>query len=164
LGVSERVVQGGGAKVARVARLLGINHIALEVGDVEEALSWYGRFFEFELRGRVGSRMAFIDMGDQFIALAAGRAQPADGARHFGLVVDDVESVRAELRHAGVDVQPEGSLDFLDPWGNHVQVVDYRDIQFAKTPAVLKHMGLPGIQKRDAALQELRQKGILDQG
>jgi lactoylglutathione lyase len=107
-----------------MARFIGINHVALEVGDVEEALAWYGRFFEFELRGRAGASMAFIDMGDQFIALAAGRTQPADRARHFGLVVDDKEGVRAALKEAGVGVQASGSLDFLDPWGNHLQVVD----------------------------------------
>ena len=116
-----------------MARLVGINHIALEVGDVDDALAWYGRFFEFELRGRAGPRMAFIDMGDQFIALAAGRSQPPDDDRHFGLVVDGKEAVRAALRDAGVAVQSSGSLDFEDPWGNHVQVVDYRDIQFSKT-------------------------------
>lgn len=115
-----------------MARVLGINHVALEVGDVDEALSWYGRFFEFELRGRAGAAMAFIDMGDQFIALASGRAQPPDGDRHFGLVVDDREAVRAELQQAGVPVQGSGSVDFLDPWGNHVQVLDYREIQFTK--------------------------------
>jgi lactoylglutathione lyase len=125
-----------------MARLVGINHIALEVGDVDEALAWYGRFFEFELRGRAGRRMAFIDMGDQFIAVAAGREQPPDRDRHFGLVVDGKEAVRAALRDAGVDVQRSGSLDFDDPWGNHVQVVDYGDVQFTKTPEVLRAMKL----------------------
>src|SRR6516165_11683798 len=134
-----------------MARLVGINHIALEVGDVDEALAWYGRFFEFELRGRAGARMAFIDMGDQFIALAGGRSQPADESRHFGLVVDDKEAVRAALQDAGVSVRRSGSLDFHDPWGNHVQVVDYRDIQFSKTPAVLRAMRLDGLGKSDAA-------------
>src|SRR5215211_4104667 len=100
-----------------MARLVGINHVALEVDDVEEALAWYGQFFEFELRGRAGGSMAFVDMGDQFIALARGRTQPPDGVRHFGLVVDDKEAARAALRDAGVDVQPSASLDFLDPWG-----------------------------------------------
>src|SRR5947209_16013746 len=103
-----------------MARLVGINHVALEVSDLDEALSWYGRFFAFELRGRAGGRMAFIDMGDQFIALSAGRAQAPDGARHFGLVVDDKEALRAVLEEAGIKVQPSGSLDFDDPWGNHV--------------------------------------------
>src|ERR1700756_2071890 len=99
-----------------MARLVGINHIALEVGDVDDALTWYRRFFEFELRGRHGGRMAFIDMGDQFIALSAGRSQPDDEARHFGLVVDDKEAVRTAMRDAGLGVQPSGSLDFHDPW------------------------------------------------
>jgi catechol 2,3-dioxygenase-like lactoylglutathione lyase family enzyme len=145
-----------------MARVVGINHVALEVSDVDEALSWYGRFFEFELRGRAGAAMAFIDMGDQFIALAAGRKQGPDNARHFGLVVDDKEGVRAELQQAGVTVQPSGSVDFLDPWGNHVQVVDYREIQFTKTPAALRAMNLDGLQKTDAARQELHRKGLID--
>ena len=143
-------------------RLIGINHVALEVGDVDEALAWYGRFFEFELRGRAGRKMAFVDMGDQFIALAAGRAQPPDEARHFGLVVDDKEAVRRELQQAGVAVQSTGSLDFVDPWGNHAQVVDYREIQFTKAPAVLRGMGLDGLGKSDGAQQELRDKGLGD--
>jgi lactoylglutathione lyase len=143
-----------------MARLVGINHIALEVGDVEEALAWYGRFFEFELRGRAGARMAFIDMGDQFIALAAGRSQPADDDRHFGLVVDGKEAVRAALADAGVRVRPTGSLDFTDPWGNHIQVVDYRDIQFTKTPTVLRAMGLDGLGKTEAAQREIRDRGL----
>jgi lactoylglutathione lyase len=145
-----------------MARLLGINHVALEVDDVDEALAWYGRFFEFELRGRAGASMAFVDMGDQFIALAAGRTQPPDRARHFGLVVDDKEGVRAALQQAGLDLQGSGSLDFLDPWGNHVQVVDYRDIQYTKAPAVLRAMGIDGLEKTDAAREELRRKGVSD--
>jgi hypothetical protein len=104
--------------------------------------------------------MAFIDMGDQFIALSAGRTQPPDRARHFGLVVDDKEAVRAELRRGGVEVAPSGSLDFLDPWGNHVQVVDYRDIQFTKTAEVLDGMNVGAIEKTHEALEELRRKGI----
>ncbi len=145
-----------------MAHLVGINHIALEVGDLDEALEWYGRLFDFQLRGRAGRRMAFIDMGDQFVALAAGRTQPPDGARHFGLVVDDKESVRAELQRAGVAVQAGGSLDFQDPWGNHIQVVDYRDVQFTKAPAVLRGMKLGGLAKSESALRELRDKGLND--
>jgi catechol 2,3-dioxygenase-like lactoylglutathione lyase family enzyme len=145
-----------------MARLIGINHVALEVGDVTEALDWYGRFFEFELRGRASARMAFIDMGDQFIALASGRTQPRDQARHFGLVIDGKERVRAALQDAGVAVEASGSLDFLDPWGNHVQVVDYRDIQFTKAPPVLRSMGINRLPKTDAAREELRRKGITD--
>jgi lactoylglutathione lyase len=144
-----------------MARLVGINHVALEVDDVDEALAWYGRFFDFELRGRVGA-MAFVDMGDQFIALAPGRTQPADRARHFGLVVDDKEGVRAALQAAGVGVGAIGSVDFVDPWGNHIQVVGYRDIQFTKAPAVLRAMGIDGLPKTEAAHAELRRKGVTD--
>jgi catechol 2,3-dioxygenase-like lactoylglutathione lyase family enzyme len=143
-----------------VARLVGINHVALEVGDLDEALSWYGRLFELELRGRAGRRMAFIDIGDQFIALASGRTQPADGARHFGLVVDDKETVREHLREAGIPVQPSGPLDFTDPWGNHIQVVAYEDIQFTKAPEILRGMKLDGLRKGERALEELRVKGL----
>jgi lactoylglutathione lyase len=143
-----------------MTRLVGINHIALEVGDIDDALNWYGRLFEMQLRGRHGSRMAFVDMGDQFIAFSAGRTQAPDESRHFGLVVDDKEAVRAALKHAGVSVQDSGSLDFNDPWGNHLQVVDYRDIQFTKTPEVLQGMGLDGLDKNESAIEELRRKGL----
>ena len=143
-----------------MARLVGINHIALEVGDIDEALAWYGSIFEFEVRGRHGNRMAFIDMGDQFIALASGRTQPPDGSRHFGLVVDDKEAVREQLRAQGIAVQAGGSLDFRDPWGNHVQVVDYQDIQFTKTPAILLGMKLEALSKSEQALAELGAKGL----
>jgi lactoylglutathione lyase len=143
-----------------MTRLVGINHVALEVGDLEEALAWYGRIFEFELRGRAGSRMAFIDMGDQFIALASGRTQPPDAGRHFGLVVDDKEAVRERLREGGIPVQAAGSLDFTDPWGNHVQVVDYRDVQFTKAPEILRGMRLDGLSKSERALEELSAKGM----
>ena len=145
-----------------VARLVGINHVALEVADLEQALAWYGQFFTFELRGRSGDRMAFIDMGDQFIAIAAGRTQAPDGARHFGLVVDDLEEVRAAMQRADVEVPTSGSLDFTDPWGNHVQVVDYRKIQFTKIPGVLRGMGLSAVTKTEAAQRELREKGLSD--
>jgi catechol 2,3-dioxygenase-like lactoylglutathione lyase family enzyme len=137
---------------------VGINHVALEVGDLEEALEWYGRIFEFELRGHLG-RMAFIDMGDQFIALSEGRSQPPDTQRHFGLVVDDKPATREALEAAGAEILPGRGLDFLDPWGNHVQVVDYRDIQFSKTPEVMRGMGLE-LPKSERALAELRQKGL----
>jgi lactoylglutathione lyase len=141
------------------ARLIGMNHVALEVGDVDEALEFYGGIFEFTLRGR-GRRMAFIDMGDQFIALAAGRTQPPDAHRHFGLVVDDKEAARRSLQEAGVEVQPRGSLDFRDPWGNHIQVVEYGEIQFTKAENVLRGMGLEGLEKGEQALEELRAKGL----
>jgi lactoylglutathione lyase len=140
-------------------KLVGLNHIALEVGDIDEALEFWGSIFaELKLRGRSGG-MAFIDMGDQFIALAQGRTQPPDRHRHFGLVVDDKEAVRSRLRELGVPVKGRG-LDFEDPWGNQIQVVDYRDIQFTKTPEVLEAMGLDGLEKSERALEELRAKGI----
>jgi catechol-2,3-dioxygenase len=142
------------------AKLIGINHVALEVGDIDEALEFYGRVFEFELRGR-GGGMAFIDMGDQFIALASGREGGPDRHRHFGLVVDDKERARRALQEAGVRVQPAGSLDFRDPWGNNVQVVDYREIQFTKPDHVLRGMGVGPLEKTETALEELRRKGIL---
>jgi catechol 2,3-dioxygenase-like lactoylglutathione lyase family enzyme len=141
------------------ASLVGINHVALEVGDVEEALEFYGRFFDLELRGRAAG-MAFLDMGDQFIALGRGREGGPDHHRHFGLVVDDKELVRRALQDAGVSVQASGSLDFRDPWGNNVQVVDYREIQFTKADHVLHGMGLDGLEKSESALGELRAKGL----
>jgi predicted enzyme related to lactoylglutathione lyase len=140
-------------------RLVGLNHIALEVGDLDEALSYYGQIFEIELRGRMRG-MAFIDMGDQFIALSEGRTQPPDQARHIGLVVDDREAVRAALQKAGAEILSGRGLDFRDPWGNHIQVVEYGDIQFTKTPAVLRGMGLDGLEKTPDALRELREKGL----
>ena len=140
-------------------RLIGINHVALEVGDLEAALDFYGRIFEFELRGRVPG-MAFLDLGDQFIALSEGRAQPADDARHFGLVVDDLEATREALEAAGAEILPGRGLDFADPWGNRVQVVDYRRIQFTKTPAVARATGIEELEKTEEARAELREKGI----
>ena len=140
-------------------RLVGLNHIALEVGDLDEALSFYGRIFEIELRGRMRG-MAFIDMGDQFIALSEGRSQPPDQARHIGLVVDDREAVRAALEEAGAEILSGRGLDFRDPWGNHVQVVEYGDIQFTKAPGVLHGMGLDDLEKSPSALRELREKGL----
>lgn len=145
--------------VTEKSRLVGINHVALEVGDIEAALAFYGRVFAFELRGR-GSRMAFIDMGDQFIALSASRTQSPDGARHLGLVVDDKEAARQALHEAGVEVSRGPGLDFLDPWGSYVQVVEYSEIQFTKAPDVLEGMGLAGLEKSSEALEELARKGL----
>jgi lactoylglutathione lyase len=141
-------------------RLVGINHVALEVGDIGEALAWYGRFFDVRLRGRAGNSMAFLDMGDQFIALARGRSQPPDTDRHFGLVVDDKEAVRAALAEEGVPISSPPSLDFRDPWGNHVQVVDYREIQFTKAPEIAHAMGIEDLEKTKKAREELRAKGL----
>jgi len=140
-----------------MVRPIGINHVALEVGSVDEALAWYGRFLDFELRGRRPT-MAWIDMGDQFIALAEGGSQAADQERHFGLVVDDKEALRRLLREAGIEVSAGGGLEFWDPWGNHVQVVDYADVQFTKAPEVLRAMVPGGLDKSEAARAELRAK------
>lgn len=139
------------------ARLVGINHVALEVGDLDEALAFYGRAFEIRLRGR-GLRMAFVDMGDQFVALEAGRTQPPDHGRHLGLVVDDAERAVRLLVEAGGE-RLAGN-DVRDPWGNRIQVVDYREVQFTKAPWVLRGMGLDGLEKSAQALAELREKGL----
>jgi catechol 2,3-dioxygenase-like lactoylglutathione lyase family enzyme len=141
------------------ARLIGFNHVALEVGDIEEALEFYGRLFEVELRGR-GPKMAFIDAGDQFIALAETERGASDAHRHIGMVVDDRRVVRRALRDMGVEILPGKGLDFLDPWGNHWQVVDYSQIQFTKAPEILEGMGLGGLKKSEEALEELRNKGL----
>jgi catechol 2,3-dioxygenase-like lactoylglutathione lyase family enzyme len=141
-----------------VSRLVGINHVALEVGNLEEALKWYGRIFEFELRGHLRGT-AFIDMGDQFVALSEGRSQPPDAHRHFGLVVDDKEAARSALEAVGADIRPGRGLNFRDPWGNFVQVVEYGEVQFSKTPEVMRGMGLE-LPKSERALAELREKGL----
>jgi lactoylglutathione lyase len=145
--------------MAERARLVGINHVALEVGDVDAAVDFYGSVFAFELRGR-GAGGAFLDMGDQFLALMRAPEGPPDAHRHFGLVVEDKEAARAALQAAGVDVAPSGRLRFRDPWGNTVEVVDYREIQFTKAPEILRGMGLDGLEKTDAARRELAQKGL----
>jgi catechol 2,3-dioxygenase-like lactoylglutathione lyase family enzyme len=144
------------------ARLAGINHVALEVGDLDQALALYGRLFSFELRGRIPG-MAFIDMGDQFLALSEGRDGPPDAARHFGLVVTDKEAVRAAVEREGLEVAasvPGGTLDFRDPWGNLFQIVDYREIQFERTAGVQRALGLEGLEKTPAARREIEEKGL----
>ena len=147
------------ASLHRVARAIGINHVALEVDDVAEALAWYGRFLDFELRGQRPT-MAWIDLGDQFLALSAPRRQGPDDGRHFGLVVDDKEAMRAALAEAGIEVAASGGLRFDDPWGNQVEVVDYRDVQFSKTPPVLAKLAPEGLEKSAAANEELARKGL----
>jgi lactoylglutathione lyase len=140
--------------------MVGINHIALAVGDVGEAVEFYGRIFELELRGRVPG-MAFLDMGDQFLALAEGDDPVADRHRHFGLVVDDRGRVRQALQDAGVEVEQSRGLRFRDPWGNLVEVVQYSEVQFTKAPQVLGGMGLERLGKSESAQRELRDKGLL---
>jgi predicted enzyme related to lactoylglutathione lyase len=143
----------------RKARAMGVNHVALEVGDIEEALTFYGRLFEFTLRGK-SEEAAFIDLGDQFLALQRGRKQPGDDGRHFGLVVDDKDAVRHALTAAGVTVLPGRFLDFLDPWGNRIEIVGYDNIQFTKAPHVLRGMGLADLAKSAQAVKELADKGM----
>ena len=138
------------------AKPVGINHVALEVGNLEEALEFYGRMFEVSLRGRAG-RMAFVDIGDQFLALAEGRKQAPDDGRHFGLVVDDKEAALEAARRAGADVNRNR---IRDPWGNNVEVVAYEDVQFTKAPEILRGMGLDGLAKTEQAREELRAKGL----
>ena len=142
-----------------MTRLVGINHVALEVGDLDEALAFYGRLFEFDLRGRVPG-MAFIDLGDQFLALSERTGGAPDVERHFGLVVADKEAARAALQAEGVEVPQAGSLTFHDPWGNQVEVVDYCDVQFSKAAAVLAGMGLGDLEKSERARRELADKGL----
>jgi catechol 2,3-dioxygenase-like lactoylglutathione lyase family enzyme len=148
--------------MARPARLIGINHVALEVGDLAEALELYSRLFEFELRGRVPG-MAFIDMGDQFLALSEGRSQPRDDGRHFGLVVDDLKAVRDAVAQAGIDAIETGGgsgFDFYDPWGNRIEVVEYAEIQFERTPGVKRKLGVEGLDKSAAARREIEERGL----
>ena len=140
-------------------KLVGINHIALEVGNIDDALAFYGRIFEFKLRGR-GKGIAFIDMGDQFVALMEGRSQQADDQRHFGLVADDRAAVLDLARSAGAKIIAGTFMDFLDPWDNHIQVVEYKELQFTKTPAVLASMKLGKLEKTEEARRELAAKGI----
>ena len=144
---------------AKKARAIGLNHVALEVGDIDEALAFYARLFDFELRGR-SKTSAFIDLGDQFLALQKGRTQAADDGRHFGLVVDDKDAVRRALAEAGVDPLPGQFLDFLDPWGNRVEIVSYENVQFTKAPNVLRGMGLSHLPKNQKAIEELSGKGM----
>jgi lactoylglutathione lyase len=144
---------------AKKARAVGFNHVALEVGDIDAALAFYGRLFDFDLRGKSDSA-AFIDLGDQFLALQKGRTQPADDGRHFGLVVDDKEAVRAALSEMGVSILPGRFLDFRDPWGNRIEIVGYDNIQFTKAPHVLRGMGLEHLSKNKRAIKELSDKGM----
>ena len=146
----------------RPARLIGINHVALEVGDVEEALDFYGRLFAFELRGRVPG-MVFVDMGDQFLALSEGRTQPRDDGRHFGLVVDDLDAVRRALEQEGIEAIQTGGgsgFDFYDPWGNRIEVVEYGEIQFERTSGVKRKLGIEELDKSAAARREIEERGL----
>jgi len=144
---------------SKKARAVGFNHIALEVDDIDEALEFYGKIVDFEMRSK-SENMAFIDLGDQFLALQKGRRQPQDDERHFGLVVTDEEVVRNSLNENGIEILSGRFLDFLDPWGNRVEIVGYTEIQFTKAPHVLRGMGLEHLHKADAAIQELKDKNM----
>jgi lactoylglutathione lyase len=143
------------------AQLIGMNHVAIEVGDLEAALELYGRLFAFELRGRAPG-MAFIDMGDQFLAVSEGRTQGPDDGRHFGLVVDDLDAVLRAAREAGLEARPSGlgGIDVRDPWGNFFQAVAYSDIQFERTPGVKRALGIEGLEKSEKARQQIRDRGL----
>jgi catechol 2,3-dioxygenase-like lactoylglutathione lyase family enzyme len=151
---------------ASMVRLIGTNHVAVEVADTEEAIAFFERIFgPLPLRGR-GRHMAFIDMGDQFIALEA-TPEAAKGShprrvqeRHVGLVVDDREAALAAARAAGATIV--GGNDIVDPWGNRWQIVDYRDVQYTKTPRILAGMGVEDLEKSERALDELRAKNLAD--
>jgi catechol-2,3-dioxygenase len=141
------------------ARAIGVNHVALEVGDIDEALEFYSGFLEFELRSR-SDNAVFIDLGDQFINFSRGRRQAPDDDRHFGLVVDNRQLVADALETMGVKLLPGPFMDFLDPWGNRIEIIDYTGIQFTKAPQVLKGMGLEGLGKTGEAIAELTEKGM----
>jgi lactoylglutathione lyase len=144
---------------ARKARAIGFNHVALIVGDIDDALEFYGKLFEFTLRER-DETAAFIDLGDQFLAFQKGEVRTADDGHHFGLVVDDKETARKALIAAGIELLPGPFLDFLDPWGNRVEIIGYSNIQFTKAPHVLRGMGLSHLQKTKGAIAELAEKGM----
>ena len=148
-----------GDNIARKARAIGINHVALEVGDIDEALAFYGGFLDFEIARR-SENAAFIYFGDQFINFARGRRQGPDDDRHFGIAVDDKELARRTLEEMGVELLDGRFLDFLDPWGNRVEITTYTNIQFSKADHVLRGMGLGHLRKTDQAVEELRRKGL----
>ena len=143
----------------RKARAVGINHVALEVGDIDEALAFYGGFLDFEIARRSESA-AFIYFGDQFINFSRGRRQGPDDNRHFGIAVDDKELARRTLEEMGVEILDGRFLDFLDPWGNRVEITTYTNIQFSKADHVLRGMGLEHLRKTEGAVEELRKKGM----
>ncbi len=144
------------------ARALGINHVVLEVGDLDAALEFYGAIFDFTLRGK-SEHNVFIDLGDQFIQLSLGKTQEADSKRHFGFVVDDREPVHRALKELGVELL-DRKLNFRDPWGNRIEVVPYDDVQFTKSPHVLRGMGIGALEKTPNAIDQLKKKGMAPEG
>ena len=140
------------------ARALGINHVVLEVDDLDKALEFYGGLFEFSLRGR-SDHNAFIDLGDQFIQLTLGRTQVADSKRHFGFVVDDRQSVQRAMDRLGIKSLNE-RMNILDPWGNRIEIVAYDGVQFTKAEHILRGMGVGVLEKNSGALDELKKKNM----
>lgn len=138
---------------------VGINHVALEVGDIDEALAFYGAFLEFEIQSR-GENAAFIYFGDQFINFSRGRNPGKDQARHFGIAVDDKDLARRRLEDMGVETSTGRFLDFHDPWGNQVEITTYQNIQFSKADHVLRGMGLSHLEKTEDARRELAAKNM----
>ncbi len=148
--------------MSKKARAVGINHVALEVDNIAEAVAFYAKFIDFEIESQ-NDTQAFIYFGDQFINFTKGRTQGPDQERHFGIAVDDKELVRETLIDMGVTFVngPESRfLDFFDPWGNRVEIVTYVKIQFSKADHVLKGMGLEHLKKTDEAIAELSDKGL----
>ena len=141
------------------ATAIGINHVALEVGNIAEALAFYGRILNFTITSQ-SENAAFIYFGDQFINFAKGRAQVPDEKRHFGIAVDNKELVRDTLIEMGVALFGGRFLDFLDPWGNRVEITTYTNIMFSKSTAVLRGMGMDHLQKTDESLAELDKHGL----
>jgi catechol 2,3-dioxygenase-like lactoylglutathione lyase family enzyme len=130
----------------------------MQVDDIEEAVAFYTDLFQPTAVNRILGA-AFIQMGDQFIALF--ERGPRTEEPHFGLVVDDKEKARRALDEAGIELLPGRFLDFRDPSGNRVQLVQYDQIQFTKTDRILAGMGLE-LGKSEQALAELRDKGLAD--
>ena len=145
------------------ARPVGINHIALEVGDIAEAMAFYKGFLDFEIAWQ-SSDTAFVYFGDQFINFMTPRRQGPDEGRHFGIAVDDKQAAIARLEDMGVELLPGRFTDFLDPWGNRVELTTYTNIQFTKADHVLKGMGLGHLEKTEGAVAELAAKGMAPEG
>lgn len=145
------------------AHAVGINHVAIEVGDVVAALEFYGRFLEFQVEEQTDD-MAIVYFGDQFINFIRNADREPDRMRHFGVAVDDKRLVRRALEAMGVRLIDSRFLDFLDPWGNRVEITTYANIQFTKADQVLRGMGLGHLKKSDEALAELRSKGMAPAG
>ena len=141
------------------ATAIGINHIALEVGNIAEALAFYGSFLNFTITSQTEDA-AFIYFGDQFINFAKGRTQTPDEKRHFGIAVDDKELVRNTLTEMDVTLLGGQFLDFLDPWGNRIEITTYTNIMFSKSTAILRGIGMDHLQKTDEALAELDKQGL----